>query len=106
MRRLRRPAPAQKTVVDQVRAFYEEHPRGVAGAPRSRAYFHQYLARVLRARIPAGQRVLDIGCGGGEMLAALQPSRGVGVDLSATVVTAAETRRTCSSAIIRCWRAW
>jgi SAM-dependent methyltransferase len=86
---LRRLAPAQETVVEQVRAFYEAHPKGVAGAPRSRRYFHDYLARVLRARIPAGQRVLDVGCGAGDLLAALQPSRGVGVDLSATVIAAA-----------------
>jgi SAM-dependent methyltransferase len=86
---LRRPAPAQETVVEQVRAFYEAHPEGVAGAPRSRRYFHEYLARVLRARIPAGQRVLDVGCGAGDLLAALQPGRGVGVDLSGTVIATA-----------------
>ena len=74
-----------------MRAFYEAHPRGVAHAPRSRAYFHEYLARVLQARIPAGQRVLDVGCGEGELLAALRPSRGVGVDLSNTAVAAART---------------
>ncbi len=87
--RLRRPAPAQENVVEQVRAFYEAHPQGVVHAPRSRAYFHQYLANVLQARIPAGQRVLDIGCGGGELLAALRPSRGVGVHLSGSAVAAA-----------------
>jgi SAM-dependent methyltransferase len=86
---LRRSAPAQQTVVEEVRAFYEANPRGVAGAPRSRAYFHDYLARVLRARIPGGQRVLDVGCGAGDLLAALQPSRGVGVDLSGAVIAAA-----------------
>lgn len=86
---MRRPAPAQETVVEQVRAFYEAHPEGVTGAPRSRRYFHEYLARVLRARIPAGQRVLDVGCGAGDLLAALQPSRGVGVDLSGTVIATA-----------------
>jgi SAM-dependent methyltransferase len=86
---LRRPAPAQETVVEQVRAFYEAHPVGVAGAPRSRRYFHEYLARVLRARIPAGQRILDVGCGAGDLLAALQPGRGVGIDLSGTAIAAA-----------------
>jgi SAM-dependent methyltransferase len=89
MARLRKPAPAQETVVEQVRAFYEAHPQGVAGAPRSRRYFHEYLARVLRARIPAGQSVLDVGCGSGDLLAALQPRRGVGVDLSGTAIAAA-----------------
>src|SRR6187401_2944008 len=89
MARLRRPAPAQETVVEQVRAFYEAHPQGVAGAPRSRRYFHDYLARVLRARIPAGQSILDLGCGSGDLLASLQPARGVGVDLSSTAIAAA-----------------
>jgi SAM-dependent methyltransferase len=86
---LRRPAPAQETVVEQVRAFYEAHPQGVTGAPRSRQYFLDYLARVLQARIPAGQVVLDVGCGAGELLAALRPSRGVGIDLSGTAIAAA-----------------
>ena len=85
---MRRPAPAQETVVEQVRAFYEAHPEGVAGAPRSRRYFHEYLARVLRPGSPR-QRVLDFGCGAGELLAALQPNRGVGVDLSGTAIAAA-----------------
>ena len=89
MARLRRPAPAQETVVEQVRAFYEAHPVGVAGVPRSRRYFHDYLARVLRARISPGQRVLDVGCGTGDLLAALQPASGVGIDLSGTAVAAA-----------------
>jgi SAM-dependent methyltransferase len=86
---LRRPAPAQETVVEQVRAFYETHEAGVSGVPRSRRYFHDYLARVLRARITPGQRVLDVGCGAGALLAALEPASGVGVDLSAAAIAAA-----------------
>ena len=76
--------------MEQVRAFYETHPAGVAGVPRSRRYFHEYLARILRARIPAGQRVLDIGCGTGDLLAALNPSSGVGIDLSSKAIAAAQ----------------
>ena len=86
---MRRPAPAQETVVEQVRAFYDAHPEGVAGVPRSRRYFHDYLARVLQSRITPGQRVLDVGCGRGDFLAALRPSAGVGVDLSGTAIDAA-----------------
>ena len=76
-------------MVEQVRSFYEAHPAGVTGVPRSRRYFHEYLARVLRARIPAGQRVLDLGCGSGDLLAALDPAAGVGVDLSRAAIAAA-----------------
>jgi SAM-dependent methyltransferase len=75
--------------VEQVRAFYEAHREGVGGVPRSRRYFHDYLARILRARIAPGQKVLDVGCGSGDLLASLQPTSGVGIDLSGTAVAAA-----------------
>jgi cyclopropane fatty-acyl-phospholipid synthase-like methyltransferase len=32
--------------------------------------------------VPSGQRVLELGCGEGQLLRSLQPSHGVGVDLS------------------------
>ena len=75
--------------MEQVRAFYEAHQVGVAGVPRSRRYFHDYLARVIRTRLIPGQRVLDVGCGTGELLAALEPASGVGIDLSGAAVAAA-----------------
>jgi SAM-dependent methyltransferase len=73
----------------EVRRFYEEHHEGIERARRSRRYFYDYLTRVLQTRIPAGQSVLDIGCGSGQLLAALRPSRGVGVDLSVPAIAAA-----------------
>src|SRR5207249_11340026 len=51
-----------------------------------------YLTRVLRSRIPAGQRILDVGCGSGHLLAALEPSAGVGIDLSAPAIAAAREK--------------
>ena len=39
--------------------------------------------------IPPGKRVLELGCGRGDMLAALRPSYGVGVDFSARTVARA-----------------
>lgn len=74
---------------DEVRRFYETHHDGIERARRARRYFYGYLTRVLRTRIPPGQRILDIGCGSGHLLAALEPSLGVGVDLSAPAVAAA-----------------
>jgi SAM-dependent methyltransferase len=83
-------------LVESVRRFYEEHHDGIARARRARRYFYSYLTRVLQTRVPPGQSVLDIGCGAGDLLAALRPSRGVGIDLSAPAIAAA--RQTYASA--------
>lgn len=55
-------------------------------------YYHDRLAQSLRFCIPEGASVLQIGCGTGEMLAALKPSRGVGVDLSPAMVEVARAK--------------
>ncbi len=49
-------------------------------------YYHRRLAQIYQFLVPPGQRVLEIGCGQGDLLAALKPSPGVGVDFSAEMV--------------------
>src|SRR5437016_5046452 len=49
-------------------------------------FFHQEDLRYLKFLIPEGARVLELGCGTGELLAALKPSFGVGVDFSAEMI--------------------
>jgi SAM-dependent methyltransferase len=46
-------------------------------------WYHHRLTEIFRFLIHPDQRVLEIGCGEGDLLAALQPARGVGVDFSA-----------------------
>ena len=53
--------------------------------------YHKRLAEVYRFLVSPGQRVLEIGCGLGDLLAAVQPSRGVGVDFSAEMVSRAKS---------------
>lgn len=57
-----------------------------------RAYFHAEDLRFLRFAIPEGARVLEIGCGVGDLLAGLKPGRGVGIDLSAGMIEQARAR--------------
>ncbi len=46
------------------------------------SYFHGNDHRYMRFLVPEGLRVLELGCGTGQLLAALKPSRGVGIDFS------------------------
>ena len=52
---------------------------------RNRGY-HDYLEQALRALVSPGQSVLELGCGTGNLLNALQPVRGLGIDLSPAMV--------------------
>lgn len=85
-------SPLAKQARDEVRAFYEAHHDELARTRGKRHYFHDYLGRILKARIAPGQRVLEIGSGSGDLLAAVSPSFGVGIDLSAKAVKAARER--------------
>ncbi|MBX7246879.1 MAG: glycosyltransferase [Candidatus Sumerlaeaceae bacterium] len=52
---------------------------------RARAY-HDSIADLMRFIVPRGKKVAEIGCATGELLAALEPSEGLGVDLSPAMV--------------------
>ncbi len=53
------------------------------------AYFHADNIRYMRFLVPPGLDVLELGCGAGDLLAALEPARGVGLDLSPGMVEVA-----------------
>jgi 2-polyprenyl-3-methyl-5-hydroxy-6-metoxy-1,4-benzoquinol methylase len=55
-------------------------------------YYHQRLADVYRFLIAPGQRVLEIGCARGDLLAAVSPSVGIGVDFAPEMLQRAARR--------------
>jgi SAM-dependent methyltransferase len=55
-------------------------------------YYHRRLEHTYRFLVAPGQRVLEIGCGQGDLLAALEPSAGVGIDFSAAMLRRARIR--------------
>jgi SAM-dependent methyltransferase len=73
-------------------AHWDDIARRTEHRPTLARYYHRRLAEVYRFVIPPGQRVLELGCGRGDLLAALRPSVGVGLDLSPEMI-AQGTRR-------------
>lgn len=81
---------APMIVMNRKSAFYDarapHRPREM-----SRGY-HHYLQTYFRFFIPKNARVLELGSGLGDLLEALHPSRGVGVDFSPEMVKLARSR--------------
>jgi len=71
---------------------WEKISASLLGRRRSGAYYHRRLAEIYRFLCPAGKSVLEIGCAHGDLLAALEPERGVGVDFSPAMIEAAREK--------------
>jgi ubiquinone/menaquinone biosynthesis C-methylase UbiE len=56
------------------------------------SYYYEEDYKYTRFLVPPGQRVLDLGCGTGRLLAALEPRDGVGVDFSPAMIEAARQK--------------
>ena len=83
------PRALNDPLLEGVRRFYEDNHGRIEASRRRHRYYYDYLTRVLRARVPEGQRILDLGCGSGHLLAALNPDRGAGIDVAAAAVESA-----------------
>lgn len=56
------------------------------------AFYHKLIERYYRFLISQGQSILELGCGCGDLLAALKPSFGVGIDFSAATINEAAAK--------------
>jgi 2-polyprenyl-3-methyl-5-hydroxy-6-metoxy-1,4-benzoquinol methylase len=77
---------------EPTRRFFDEFVQsGPRWKQRNRAY-HELVASVYRFLVAPRSRVLEIGAGDGDLLAAVEPEVGVGVDLSQRMVDSAQQR--------------
>ncbi|HEV2764340.1 MAG TPA: bifunctional class I SAM-dependent methyltransferase/glycosyltransferase family 2 protein [Pyrinomonadaceae bacterium] len=72
-------------------AHWDEVARREGSRPWGKAY-HRRLAELYRFLVPKGARVLEVGCAQGDLLAALEPSEGVGVDFSGEMLESARRK--------------
>ena len=76
----------------RVQAFYDGLGAGREEWVARSRYYYDALQRLLRFIVPPQARVLDIGCGNGDLLAGLEPALGVGVDISAGMLDLARQK--------------
>lgn len=85
------PSPKASFQRDLKTYFEELAPDLLTWQRRNRYYYHD-LARLHRFMVPPGSRVLEIGCGGGDLLNAVAPAVGVGIDFAPAMVDLARQR--------------
>ncbi len=80
------PSQRKRELLDHFEASGGEQYRG----GKFNAAYRKDDQKFMQFLIPPGKRVLELGCGRGDLLAALKPSCGVGVDFSAKTVARAK----------------
>ena len=72
---------------DRIASSYDDYKR-------RNWYYYRRLKTLLQRFIPPGKRVLEVGCGTGEVLVCLAPSFGVGIDVSSNMIEIARKKHT------------
>jgi SAM-dependent methyltransferase len=76
----------------QLESFFDSFAVTADAWRRRNRGYHELVENVYRFHVPPGSSVLEVGCGLGDLLAGLKPTRGVGVDLSGVMVESARDR--------------
>lgn len=59
---------------------------------RKNKYYYEDLIKFFKYNIPEGSSVLEIGCGTGDILNSVSPKRGVGIDISSSMISIAQKK--------------
>lgn len=77
---------------EQIHKYFEDIALSLDLWSRRNRYYYQDIDRLHKFLIPQGSTVLEIGCGTGNLLAAVEPSVGVGIDFSENVIAVARKK--------------
>lgn len=76
---------------ERIRAHFEALASDYLALKERNSYYNERLKQFCRSSVAPGRKVLDVGSGRGDVLAAVAPSEGLGIDLSEAMVR--EARR-------------
>jgi SAM-dependent methyltransferase len=85
------PSDQHAAYTEERRRYWEEYARTASKWAGFRSYYQSRLAEIYRLSVPPGMRVLELGCGNGELLAKLEPAYGYGIDLSSELISQAKS---------------
>jgi len=57
-------------------------------------YYYKNIINIIKEYVPSGKRVLEIGCGTGDILASVKPKYGIGTDLSSEMIRISKSKYT------------
>jgi SAM-dependent methyltransferase len=87
-------APQQRVGADpyaELASFFDRFADEEQRWKQRNSTYHRLVRQLMRFYVPREVRVLEIGSGSGDLLAALEPSAGVGVDVSVRMVERARS---------------
>jgi ubiquinone/menaquinone biosynthesis C-methylase UbiE len=70
------------------KAFWQAN--AIVRKSKASIYYHHRLQEVYKNLVPPGSKVLELGCGAGDLLASLMPLQGVGIDFSSAAISQAK----------------
>ena len=76
----------------ELASYFDDFVRVEPAWVRRNRTYHRLITQIFRFQTNEGHSVLEIGCGSGDLLAALAPSHGVGIDVSPGMITEARRR--------------
>lgn len=77
---------------DELASFFDAFAAVEPKWTRRNRTYHRLVEHILRVQASAVGSILEIGCGSGDLLAALRPVEGVGADVSPGMIATARTR--------------
>jgi SAM-dependent methyltransferase len=87
-----KPSEQSAAYTEERRRYWEEYARTASKWAGFRRYYQSRLAEIYKLSVPPGMRILELGCGDGELLAKLEPAYGCGIDLSSQLIDRAKSK--------------
>ena len=77
---------------EDIRNFYSKTAASRSKWEKMNRFYHKSLEKYISSIIPEGKRVLEIGCGNGDLLNSTKPAYGVGIDFAPAYIETASKR--------------